>query len=63
MELGKLVLRFDKENVVFNVFLEMKHHKENPKCYIVNVMEDICKGMSTKDKNPISLSKKRPIQI
>lgn len=30
LELGELILRFNKEKIVFNVFEEMKLHKENP---------------------------------
>lgn len=28
-----LILRFNNENVVFNVFEELKHHKEESQCY------------------------------
>lgn len=40
-ELGDLILRFNKEKVLFNVFEAIKLHKENPQCYRVYVMEDI----------------------
>lgn len=30
MEFGELILRFNEEKVVFNMFEEIKHHKENP---------------------------------
>lgn len=30
VELGELILRFNKQKVVFNVFEAMRHHTENP---------------------------------
>jgi hypothetical protein len=34
------MLRFHKEQVVFNIFEAMKHQDENPKCYQIDVVED-----------------------
>lgn len=34
--MGQLVLRFHSEQVVFNIFEEMKHRLENPSCYQMN---------------------------
>ncbi|MCI75466.1 hypothetical protein A2U01_0096735, partial [Trifolium medium] len=33
VELGELMLRFQDEQVVFNVFESMRHQNENPQCY------------------------------
>lgn len=41
MELGELILRFNKEKVVLNVLEAMKHHKENHRCYRTDIMEVI----------------------
>lgn len=39
--LREMVLRFNEEKVVFNMFEAMKHKKENPQCYQVNMMKNI----------------------
>lgn len=41
VKLGEIILRLKKERIIFNVFEAMKHHKENPQCYRVDVMEEI----------------------
>lgn len=41
VELGELILIFNKEKVVFNIFEAMKHHKEKPQCYRIDIMEEI----------------------
>jgi len=33
VEMGELMLRFQDEQVVFNIFEVMKHRNENPHCY------------------------------
>lgn len=33
LELNELILRFQDENVIFNVFKVMHHHNENPQCH------------------------------
>jgi len=40
VEMGELMLRFQDEQVVFNIFEAMKHRTENPQCYRVDVVED-----------------------
>ena len=41
VELGQLMLRFHNEQVVFNIFEAMKHRTENPKCYQIDVVDEI----------------------
>jgi len=41
VEMGQLLLRFDSEQVVFNIFEAMKHRAENPKCYQIDVVDEI----------------------
>ena len=41
VEMGELMLRFHNEQVVFNIFEAMKHRDENPKCYRIDVVEEI----------------------
>lgn len=38
VEMGDLILRLKKEQVVFNVFEAMKHKKEKIQCYRVDVV-------------------------
>lgn len=38
VELGEFILRFNKENIIFNVFEAMKHLKENPLCYRIDIV-------------------------
>ena len=45
VSLGELILRFNEENIVFNVFEAMKRQK-NPKCYQINMMKKYLKGTS-----------------
>jgi len=33
VEMGELMLRFENEQVIFNIFEAMKHRNENPQCY------------------------------
>lgn len=41
VEMGELILRFNKQQIIFNVFGAMNHQKENPQCYIVDVVEEM----------------------
>ena len=41
VEMGVLMLRFQDEQLVFNIFEAMKHRNENPECYLVDVVDDI----------------------
>ena len=41
VEMGELMLRFHNEQVVFNIFEAMKHRDENPKCYRIDVVDEI----------------------
>ncbi|XP_050898001.1 uncharacterized protein LOC127104904 [Lathyrus oleraceus] len=40
VELRELILRFNKEKIVFNVFEAMKRQKENPQCYRIDMMKE-----------------------
>lgn len=44
VKLGELTLSFNKEKFVFNVFEALKHQKEHPKCYQVNIIKKTSKG-------------------
>jgi len=44
--IGQLMLRFHNEQVVFNIFEAMKHRAENPKCYWIDVVEEIVEDNS-----------------
>jgi hypothetical protein len=46
VERGELMLRFHKEQVVFNIFEAMKHQDENPKCYRIDVVEETVEDKS-----------------
>jgi len=46
VEMGQLMLRFHNEQVVFNIFEAMKHRAENPKCYRIDVVEEIVEDNS-----------------
>jgi len=46
VEMGQLMLRFHNEQVVFNIFEAMKHRAENPKCYRIDVVDEIVKDNS-----------------
>jgi hypothetical protein len=48
VEMGQLVLRFHNEKVVFNIFEAMKHQAENPKCYRIDVIDEIVEDDSRK---------------
>jgi len=41
VEMGQLILRFHNEQVVYNIFEAMKHRAENPKCYRIDVIDEI----------------------
>ena len=41
IEMGELMLRFHNEQVVFNIFEAMKHRDGNPKCYRIDVVDEI----------------------
>ncbi|XP_058761521.1 uncharacterized protein LOC131634913 [Vicia villosa] len=38
--LGESVIIFNKENFVFNMFEELKHHLKNPQCYQVSMVKE-----------------------
>jgi len=40
------MLRFHNEQVVFNIFEAMKHRAENPKCYRIDVVDEIVEDNS-----------------
>ena len=46
VEMGQLKLRFHNEQVVFNIFETMKHRGENPKCYRIDVVDEIVEDNS-----------------
>ena len=46
VEMGELMLRFHDEQVVFNIFEAMKHRDDNPKCYRIDVVEEIVEDNS-----------------
>ncbi|CAJ2663201.1 unnamed protein product [Trifolium pratense] len=50
VELGELMLRFQDEQVIFNVFEAMRHQNENPQCYRVDVIENIVEETSRVEK-------------
>jgi len=39
VEMGELILRFQNEQVVFNIFEAMKHRNDHPQCYKVDVID------------------------
>jgi hypothetical protein len=47
VEMGQLMLRFHNEQVVFNIFETMTHRSENPKCYWIDVIEEIAEDDSS----------------
>jgi hypothetical protein len=52
VEKGELMLRFQNEQVFFNIFEAMKHRNENPQCYRVDVVDEIVEDVK-KEENPI----------
>jgi len=46
VEMGKLMLRFHNEQVVFNIFEAMKYRAEHPKCYRFDVVDEIVEDTS-----------------
>ncbi|XP_045798028.1 uncharacterized protein LOC123892270 [Trifolium pratense] len=52
VELGELLLRFQNEQVTFNVFESMRHQNENPQCYRVGVVEELEEEIA-QDEPPI----------
>jgi len=46
VEMGQLMLRFHNEQVVFNIFEAMKHRVENPKCYQIDIIEEMVRDNS-----------------
>jgi hypothetical protein len=44
------MLRFHKEQVVFNIFEAMKHQDENPKCYRIDVVEETVEDHSVESQ-------------
>jgi len=49
VEMGELMLRFQDEQVVFNIFEAMKHRSENPQCYRVDVVDHIVEETNIKE--------------
>lgn len=56
VEMGQLILRFNKEHVIFKVFEVTKHNKENLQCYKVDVVEDVVEEVSPSE-SPLLLIK------
>jgi len=50
------MLRFQDEQVVFNIFEAMEHMNENPQCYRVDVVDDIVEE-TTLEESPSHLLK------
>lgn len=46
MERGELILRFNKEQVIFNVFEVMKHTQEDLECYQIDLIEELIENVS-----------------
>lgn len=46
VEMGELILRFNKDHVGLKMFESMKHKKEKPQCYKVDIVEDVVEEMS-----------------
>jgi hypothetical protein len=55
MELGESMLRFQNEQVIFNVFQVMRHWNENPQCYSVDVVEDLVEKVSQNESPMLSI--------
>ena len=51
VEMGELMLRFQKEQVVFNIFEAMKHRNENLQCYRVDVLDGLV-DETTQEETP-----------
>jgi hypothetical protein len=49
VELGELMLRFQDEQVIFNVFECMRHQNKNPQCYRVDVVEEVVEETAQKE--------------
>lgn len=43
--LGELILIFNEEKVIFNMFEALKHLKENPRCYQVSMVKEKTKKL------------------
>jgi len=52
VEMRELMLRFQDEQVVFNIFEAMKHRNDNPQCYRVDVVDEIVEDDS-REPQPI----------
>lgn len=46
VEIGELIIRFNKEHVVFNVFKSMNHTQENSQCYQNYVIDELIDNFS-----------------
>jgi hypothetical protein len=57
VELGKLILRFQDEQVIFDVFEAMRHQSENPQCYRVDVIENIVEETSRVETPTLTIEK------
>jgi hypothetical protein len=55
VELGEPILRFQNEQVIFNVFQVMRHWNENPQCYRVDVVEDLVEKVSQNESPMLSI--------
>lgn len=53
MERGELVLWFNKEQVIFDIFEAMNHTQEHLQCYQINLIDELIENVS-KEKNPSS---------
>lgn len=57
VEMGELMLRFQDEQVVFNIFEAMKHRNENPECYRVDVVDDIVEETTFEESPSLPLQR------
>lgn len=46
VERGELILGFNKEQVIFNVFEAMKHTHEDLQCYQIDLIEELIDNIS-----------------
>lgn len=57
MEKGKLILRFNKEQVIFNVFESMKHAHEDLQCYQIDLIDELLENVSKEENLSSPLEK------
>lgn len=49
VERGELILRFNKEQVIFNVFEAMKHAHEDLQCYQIDLIDELIENVSKEE--------------